>query len=66
MDTGMTTAVRGEFRGHVYDSILETIGATPVPVRVVVWLEVRFWPLEEPLDNVSTTSADDEPTTVGL
>ena len=30
MDTGMTTAVRGEFRGHVYDSILETIGATPL------------------------------------
>ncbi|HZK91475.1 MAG TPA: cysteine synthase A [Stellaceae bacterium] len=26
----MTTAVRGEFRGHVYDSILETIGATPL------------------------------------
>jgi cysteine synthase A len=30
VDTGMTTAVRGEFRGRVYDSIVETIGATPL------------------------------------
>jgi len=34
MDTGSTTAIaRGEFRGRVYDSILDTIGATPL-VRV--------------------------------
>src|ERR1700688_2314281 len=33
MDTGTTAAQRGEFRGRVYDSILGTIGATPL-VRV--------------------------------
>src|ERR1700676_5044947 len=34
MDTATTTAApRGEFRGRVYDSILDTIGATPL-VRV--------------------------------
>jgi len=30
MDTGTTAAPRGEFRGGVYDSILGTIGATPL------------------------------------
>jgi len=30
MDTGTTAAPRGEFRGRIYDSILETIGATPL------------------------------------
>jgi cysteine synthase A len=30
VDTGTATAARGEFRGRVYDSILETIGATPL------------------------------------
>ena len=30
MDTGTTVSPRGEFRGRVYDSILETIGATPL------------------------------------
>src|SRR5579864_1288083 len=30
MDTGATAAPRGEFRGRVYDSILGTIGATPL------------------------------------
>ncbi|HUI34108.1 MAG TPA: cysteine synthase A [Stellaceae bacterium] len=30
MDTATTAAARGEFRGRVYDSILGTIGATPL------------------------------------
>jgi cysteine synthase len=30
MDTGSSIAPRGEFRGRVYDSIIETIGATPL------------------------------------
>ena len=30
MDIGTTAAPRGEFRGRVYDSILGTIGATPL------------------------------------
>jgi cysteine synthase A len=30
MDTGMTSMSRGEFRGHIYDSIIDTIGATPL------------------------------------
>jgi cysteine synthase A len=31
MDTGSTIApARGEFRGHIYDSIVDTIGATPL------------------------------------
>src|SRR5579859_3960293 len=30
MDTGATAAPRGEFHGRVYDSILGTIGATPL------------------------------------
>jgi cysteine synthase A len=30
MDTGSTNLPRGEFRGRVYDSILGTIGATPL------------------------------------
>ena len=30
MDTATTTPSRGEFRGRVYDSILGTIGATPL------------------------------------
>jgi len=33
MDTASTTNSRGEFRGRVYDSITETIGATPL-VRI--------------------------------
>jgi cysteine synthase A len=30
MDTGSSIAPRGEFRGRVYDSIIDTIGATPL------------------------------------
>jgi cysteine synthase len=30
LDTGLSTAARGEFRGRVYESILDTIGATPL------------------------------------
>jgi cysteine synthase A len=30
MDTGTTALSRGEFRGRVYDSIVDTIGATPL------------------------------------
>jgi cysteine synthase A len=30
MDSGTTALPRGEFRGRVYDSILDTIGATPL------------------------------------
>ena len=30
MDTGTTVSPRGEFRGRVYDSIVDTIGATPL------------------------------------
>jgi cysteine synthase len=30
LDTGLSTAACGEFRGHVYESILDTIGATPL------------------------------------
>ncbi len=30
MDTGPTIAPRGEFRGRIYDSIIDTIGATPL------------------------------------
>jgi cysteine synthase A len=30
MDTGSSIAPRGEFRGRIYDSVIETIGATPL------------------------------------
>ena len=33
MDSGTTALPRSEFRGRVYDSIVETIGATPL-VRI--------------------------------